>query len=409
MKICLINQFYPPDIAPTGKLAASLAVHRATHGDQVTILAGSGAYSPEDRSEQPQVHPNLHINRLWTPSLGKGSKLTRILDYAAFYSLASLSVMFLPRQDVIIALTTPPFIAWAAVLHKWLHPTTKIVLWNMDCYPEIAEESGVLTKGRWISRFLRALNRKLFLWIDQVVCLDRAMRNVLEAHYGRVDQRPHFSIIPNWEPAAQFPPDQTLVAWRDIPELGVENPFIILYLGNAGFGHRFDAVLEAAEQLKEEPFVFLFVGGGQKWPWLADAAVNRNLQNVILHPYVTKATTPAVMAMADCALITMNDAALGLISPSKLHANLAMSLPILYIGPASSNVDDAIQEHAVGLSIRHDEVGLCIDFLRELRSNPALHEQYKSAARQAFDTTYNDKKTLPHFDRLLASLATNLD
>ena len=45
MRITIVNQFYYPDIAPTAHLAASLAEHRAAMGDQVTIVAGKGAYT----------------------------------------------------------------------------------------------------------------------------------------------------------------------------------------------------------------------------------------------------------------------------------------------------------------------------------------------------------------------------
>ena len=47
---------------------------------------------------------------------------------------------------------------------------------------------------------------------------------------------------------------------------------------------------------------------------------------------------------------------LGVMSPSKLHSNLAMSLPVIYIGPVKSNVDDAIQRFDFGVSIRHGDV-----------------------------------------------------
>ena len=409
MRLTLINQFYAPDLAPTGHMAASLAEHRALGGDQVTVITSAGGYVPESRSRSRSTDTNPRVIRLWTPRLGKAHKLPRILDYAAFYLLASLRLLLIPAQDVIISLTTPPFIAWAAVVHKRLHPSTLIVLWNMDCYPEIAERTGVITQGRWISRGLRALNRRLFERIDHVVCLDHAMRDLLVTHYGQVERNPQFHIIPNWESSTQFSRDRVHPAWTDLPDLGIESPFIILYLGNAGFGHRFETVLEAAEILKDEPFVFLFVGGGQKWPWLASTVANRDLKNVILHPYVPKETTPQVMAMADCALITMSDTALGLISPSKLHANLAMGLPILYVGPAGSNVDEAIQENAVGLSIRHGEVSQCVCFLRNLRGDPALHDQYKNASRQAFESSYCDAKTLPQFDSLLTALIPSPD
>ena len=196
MKITIINQFYPPDIAPTGKLAASLAYQRASLKDQVTIVAGSGAYTPEDRSEHSKPYPGIAIHLLWTPNLGKSHKLTRIFDYAVFYLLAAIRLISLPRQDVIISLTTPPFIAWVAILHKWIHPGTRVVLWNMDCYPEIAERTGVIHEGGWLSRVLRALNRQLFRRIDRVICLDHAMRQLLQSHYAPKEARPFVSRHP---------------------------------------------------------------------------------------------------------------------------------------------------------------------------------------------------------------------
>jgi glycosyltransferase involved in cell wall biosynthesis len=335
--------------------------------------------------------------------LGKGSKVARILDYAAFYLLATLRMILLPRQDVIISLTTPPFIAWTAVFHKWIHPSTQLVLWNMDCYPEIAEQTGVIKQGGLISRALRGLNRRLFKKLDHVVCLDQAMLEILRTHYAHTVKCPTFHVIPNWEPIDQFPSRFEPKQWDDAPLIDTEEPFIILYLGNAGFGHRFETILDAAKILTDEPFLFLFVGGGEKWPWLADAVTARALENVILRPYVPKETTPSVLALADCALITMRERALGLISPSKLHANLGMGLPVLYIGPEKSNVDEAIQKFGFGLSLRHGDVSRVVAFLRSLREDPQKHKDLKKKARQAFETTYSDAECLPLFDALLCS------
>ena len=403
MRLTLINQFYKPDLAPTGHMAASLAEHRAKKGDSVTVITSTGGYVSESDSPVAVLLPNLSISRLWTPRLGKAHKLNRVLDYTAFYLLAALRMLFLPRQDVIISLTTPPFIAWTAVFHKWLHPSTRIVLWNMDCYPEIAEQTGVIAEGGLISRALRGLNRRLFKKLDHVVCLDQAMLEILQTHYAPAVKCPTFHVIPNWEPLDQFPPDLRPKGWEDAPSIEIKEPFIILYLGNAGFGHRFETVMDAAEQLRNTPFVFLFVGGGQQWSWLADAVTARALENVILRPYVPKETTPSVMALADCALITMRESALGQIRPRKLHSNRGMDLTVLYIGPEKSNVDEAIQRYGIGLSIRHGDASQVVAFLRSLREDPQKHKDLKKKARQAFDTAYSDTQCLPRFDALLSS------
>ena len=44
MRLTLLNQFYAPDISPTAQLAASLAEHRVTLGDEVTVVTGRAGY-----------------------------------------------------------------------------------------------------------------------------------------------------------------------------------------------------------------------------------------------------------------------------------------------------------------------------------------------------------------------------
>lgn len=401
MRLTLINQFYVPDLAPTGHMAASLADHRAGLGDQVTVVTSTGGYVPQSPIETGRSRSNPSVHRLWTPRAGKGSSLTRALDYTSFYVLAALRVVSLPRQDVIVALTTPPFIAWTAVLHKLLHRSTQIVLWNMDCYPEIAEQTGVIRRGGAVSRLMRWLNRRLFSHLSAVVSLDQAMESLLRESYAPAKDPVDWVVIPNWEPFGLFPPDGDAPVWQGKTDLELDGRFVILYLGNAGFGHRFETVLDAAERLSSEDIAWVFVGGGRKWPWLENEAHRRHLLNVYLCPYVDKGLTPGVLAAADCGLITMNESAVGLVSPSKLHSNLAMGLPILYIGPQGGNVHDAIQRFGVGASLREGDVTGVVDFVRELRTHEDVLARFRARARRAFEEAYSDNVTLPQFDQLL--------
>src|SRR5678816_3806477 len=105
MRITIVNQFYRPDIAPTAHLAASLAEHRASLGDQVTVIAGKGAYTAPDtkgRDRSPSANPR--ILRVWTPGLGKANLVKRLTDYAFFYLFAAFKLLTMPRQDLILSL-----------------------------------------------------------------------------------------------------------------------------------------------------------------------------------------------------------------------------------------------------------------------------------------------------------------
>jgi glycosyltransferase involved in cell wall biosynthesis len=339
-----------------------------------------------------------------------------------------IRAVLLPRQDVIIALTTPPYIALAGVLQKIIHPRTRLVLWNMDCYPEAVERTGMIRPGGIVSRMMRAINRAIFRRLDHLVCLDSAMKELLLSQYAPSNRTLPCSIIPNWERADLFPTWEREAPAEPHPGRGAapaepcppqhprpsawDNPvvdslrdrFVILYLGNAGYGHEFKTMLDAAEELRAEPVTFLLVGGGALRPWIAEQAKTRGLANILLCDYVPKEKTRDVMAVADCALITLEDYAAGVMSPSKLHSNLAMGLPVIYVGPKGSNVDEAIERFGCGIRVRPGEGRQVADFIRQMRSNSEQHAALRRRARQAFDEAYCDRRTLPQFDALLERL-----
>lgn len=397
MRLTLVNQFYAPDISPTAQLAASLAEHRADLGDDVTVITGRAGYleglSP---ASGEQRRPHLTVRRVWTPDLGKASLWRRLLGYVTFLLGATARLLTLRAQDVVVTMTTPPFAVTAAVLHKVLHRRSRIVLWSMDCYPDAAERFGELRPGGALSRLQRRLNRWLFRRVDHVVGLDAAMVDLLSSQYAAGPDRPSFSVIPNWERSEDFPADEAVEPWKGYADLHLDGRTVVAYLGNTGVGHRFDTVIEAAALLGDEA-LFLFVGGGARWRELADAIARRGLTNVVLHPYVAKAQTRSIMAGADGALITLDDRSLGVMSPSKLHANLAAGLPVLYVGPERSNVDEAITRFGCGTSLRHGDVAGLVAAVRALRDDPAG----RAASRKAFEEAYCDTATLPAFDAVL--------
>jgi glycosyltransferase involved in cell wall biosynthesis len=404
MRLTILNQYYVPDLSPTAHLAASLARHRAETGDDVTVIAGRSGYASEARTDAHEGEPpeNLRLIRVWTPGLGKASTFRRLLDYACFYAGALGRVLALPRQDAIVAMTTPPFLVLAALAHKMFRRRTRVILWMMDCYPEAAEQTGLVRPGGRLSRLLRRLSRFVLGRVDRIVCPDSAMADLLAARYGpEIEHELPITVIPNWESADAFPRDLTPPRWPEAETLGLEDRLVVLYFGNMGYGHRFEAVLEAAKRLENEPVTFLFLGGGREWEAVRRAASEANLNNVIIRDYVPKSQTPAVLGAADVGLITLREEVAGVMSPSKLHAKLAMGLPVLYLGPAGSNVDEAITSFDCGLSAREREVDRVVAWLRHLLEDSTARQQLSQRAREAFAYAYSDRQALTAFDTVL--------
>lgn len=393
MRVCLLNQFYAPDISPTAQLSTSLIEHRADLGDECTVVCGSGGYA--EAEDRRPLHPGVRVRRAWAPRLGRSSILSRASTYTTYFASALWTLLRMPRQDVIIAMTTPPFVYLVALAHKFRRRDTRVILWSMDVYPEVAERLRAVSEGNLISRLLRRVNAWALPKLDSVIALDGAMADLL-VDAGAPAERVH--VIPNWERADLYTGDAP-GPWDGYQRLGLSHRFVVLYLGNIGLGHHFDTVIAAAAELDDA--TFLFVGGGPRWDEVR--AKTQHLTNVIMHPYVDKHETPSVLAGADTALICLDDAALGVMSPSKLHGSLGMGLPITYVGPSGSNVDEAVRAHDCGVSIRHGDHRGLVDAIRRWHDHPDVRDEASRRARLAFETSYSDAAILPRWDALLDS------
>jgi len=407
LRITLINQYYDPDLSPTARLATSLAEHRAAMGDEVTVVTSAARYAGNGLALQRRPSKRGANPKVWrapAPRRAAQSIFSRALHYLSFYLGAGVRLARLPRQDVIICMTTPPYAVVLALLHRRLRGHAKLILWTMDCYPEILEAAGLIRRGGVLARFGRRINRWVFRRLAHVVCLDEAMKQLVQSSYVR-NGSPAVTVIPNWEPYARYSRSVAPPPWAGEERLGLRERFVVLYLGNAGYGHEFDTVLEAAEALRDEPVCFLFVGGGSCYEALRDASDRRKLDNVYLHPYVPDEELPSVLARADLSLVTLSDAALGLMSPSKFHSYLAMSVPVIYIGPPGSNVHWAVEQFGCGVALRHGQAEQMVAFIRRARRDRPWLLEMKRKARRAFEAAYCDRRTLPQFDRLLERLS----
>ncbi|MBK5223028.1 MAG: glycosyltransferase family 4 protein [Acidimicrobiia bacterium] len=407
MRLTIVNQFYPPDHSPTAHLAASLARHRAELGDDVTVVTGRASYTGDQPSDDivdhDGHHGRIHVVRLATPGGGKSSILTRVGGYLGFTVGAWARLLTMRRQDVVVAMTTPPYIALSGLLHRMLHRRARVVLWSMDVYPDTAERFGQLDRNGTASRVLRSVNRWLYPRLDHLVVLDDAMRELLVDQYA-AEAPPPTSVIPNWEPAALFPADAEVAPWPGYDDPDLTGRFVIAYLGNTGTGHRFDTVVDAAGLLAGHDTAFLFVGGGVRWSELETArtALGRGRgAPIVMRGYVDKGETPSVLAGAGAALITLDDRSRGLMSPSKLHASLAGGVPIVYVGPTGTNVDHAIAAHGCGVSLRNGDVDGLVAAIERLRTDAAHHTALSAAARSAFEEHYSDAAVLPQLDAVI--------
>lgn len=122
-----------------------------------------------------------------------------------------------------------------------------------------------------------------------------------------------------------------LNAFNPRPEFD-DNRFTLVYAGAHGPANGLDAILDAAEILRDEKRIrVVLVGDGASKRALQESAARRALNNLAFHDPIAKNAIPALFASADAGLMVLRDSPLFAygVSPNKLFDYFAAGLPVV--------------------------------------------------------------------------------
>jgi colanic acid biosynthesis glycosyl transferase WcaI len=372
VKFLLINQFFPPDDAPTGQLLADVARALAAEGHSVTVVCSRTVYA--GGGANPEL-PSVEVQRLSTTSFGHGTTF-RLAAYASFYVGAAWRALFGPRPDVILTLTTPPLLSLVGSFVKLLRGTQHFI-WEMDVYPDIAVDLGLFRRGAIPDRLVGALADFSLRRCDSVIVLGPCMRDRLIAR-GIPDAQ--VTVAENWA-------DGSLVSPRPFPP---NLPLTLLYSGNLGRAHDADTIAETMESLGNSArFRFVFAGGGPRRDRLAARCKAADVTNAFFLPYQDRHRLAEHLGSCHVGLVTQHPATCGSIVPSKIYPLMAAGRPFIYIGPAEATPARNIARFGCGWRIEPGDSAALTDLLESLAAQPELVAAAGARARQAFLRHYD--------------------
>ena len=354
MKILLLNQFFWPDSSATSQLLTDLARSLAAEGHDVTaISSGAGGYALTDT---PAGAPAVRSLRVKAMPFGRAT-IGRLLSYASFYVTAAWRELSLPRQDVVLTLTTPPLLPLLGTLLKATRGT-RHVIWEMDMYPEVATDLGYFRRGGVLDRAVGWLADVARGHADRILALGDCMRNRLLAR-GVPAER--ITIAHNWADGTAIVP---------LDRVGDAAELVLLYSGNLGLAHDLSTVVGAMTTLRDDTrFRFLFVGSGGRRAELAAAVVAEQWTQVELRPYVERASLSESLAAGDIGLVTQREECCGSVVPSKVYGLLAAGRPVLFIGPAAATPALLIARFGCGWHVPVGEPERLVALLRHLATH----------------------------------------
>ncbi len=400
-----VNLHYAPDVASTGQHLTDLAEHLAATGIDVEVLTAQGHYvGGQVQAPGHEIRNGVRVRRLPSPGFGRRSRLGRVVDYAAFYVQLLWFVCAEPA-DATVFLTTPPLLSVAGWIGRWLRGA-RYAIWSMDLHPDAEIAAGMLRPGSMLERLLTWLNDRGYRAADFIVDLGPYMQRRILAKGVALER---VCTVPVWG-AAPGPVKVGCERSAGVKALraywGISNQCVVMYSGNAGVVHDFDAVLRAAEQLTEDPTIyFVFIGGGPRRPEIEAFVRSHGIRNFAYYPYVPRERVADALAAGDIHLITLLPAFAGIAVPGKLYGIMAAARPALFVGPAACESADAIRAAAGGVVIDPadgDAATRVVAAIRHWRDDPAAGRAAGARALAAYVRDYQREPNCQAFAEALA-------
>lgn len=389
MRVLLINQAFYPDHAATAQHAHDLAKHLVAHGHEVRVIASRAIYGEKGAGlAAHETVDGIQIHRVARSLFGKAGLMARAMDFALFYVMATIKAFTLPRADVVVCFTTPPFIPLLGWLLKVLRGS-KYVYWAMDLYPDIPVACGVMRENALATRAFEKLNRFCMKHADRVVVLGRCMyervmgKGISREGDGKVV---HIGV---WSDSSEVKPfDRLTNPYRQEWNLG--DRFVVMYSGNFGIGHDVRTMCEAAAILNDDDrFRFAFVGGGKRKVEVEQFVRDRGLKNAVLAPYQPREKLDQSLSLGDAHIVSLLEGVEGIMVPCKLFGIMAAERPTLFIGHPSSELARVLSEQGCGINIRQGDAQGLAAAIRSLADDPAMAARLGANARRALSTTYD--------------------
>lgn len=331
MHIIFLTHYFPPEVnAPASRTYENCKCW-VESGHQVTVITGvpnmpDGVIYKGYKNKffKWDEMNGIKILRVWTYIAPNRGIFRRTLNYISFMVSSLLGVFLIKNGDMVIA-TSPQFFCGIGGSFFSRIKRLPFILEVRDIWPESIIAVGALTNCRLI-KILKKMEVNLYRRAKKIVVVTESFKKIISKK--GISEKKIF-VNKNGVDLSFYQPNSHVNEIRE--DLGLQEKFIVSYIGTIGMAHALDQVLRVAERLRGvTDIVFLLVGSGATREILIQEKERKNLANVIFIEKQPKKLVPSFYAASDACLVTLKNSPLfQAVIPSKIFEIMAMAKPII--------------------------------------------------------------------------------
>jgi glycosyltransferase involved in cell wall biosynthesis len=356
MNIAYYSHYFAPEIGAPSARIYDLARQWLSFGHRVEVVTcfpnhPVGKLYPgyASRPYMREQLDGIDVHRHWTYVTPNEGFVRKTLGHVSYLPSAFLlSTRRLQQPDVAVG-TSPTFFAAMAAAAAGMRHRIPFIMEVRDLWPAVIVELGML-RNRHLIGVLERLEMSLYGRATRVVTVTESFRRDLIERgipATKVFTIPNGADVEFWQPAE--PPAKLR------RRLGLEDRFVVLYIGAHGISHALSRLLESAERLQEQTQIqFVFVGEGAEKEQLVRRAREAGLKNAQFLDSVAKETVKEFYALADVCLVPLRDIPLfDTFIPSKMFEIMAMAKPI--VGSLRGEAADILRRSGGGVVVEPED------------------------------------------------------
>jgi len=398
MRIIFFTDHFVPEIsAPAAHIFDRCKIW-VEQGHDVTVITNIPNYplgepykGYKNKFRQWESLDGIKVLRVGTYMAENKGTIKRTLDYISFAFSSFINSLTIKKPDVVYSTSPHIFAPFGAIAFSIIKRVPH-VLEVRDIWPESIAATTGMSSNSFIYKFFELIEKIIYKLSTRIVVFTYSFKENL-IKKGISDKK--LDVVINGANLSLF---KEPVNDIDLElSLGLENKFVVGYMGTHGLSHDLLNAVRAAGILKDSSVHFLFLGEGAEKAKMISLAKSLKATNIHFIDRQAREDLPKYWGFIDVGLVHLkNDPIFETVIPSKIFETMASGRPIIYCGP-NSDGSNLIIEYQCGVISKPDDPQDLASKIIKLKDNPDLYKTLAINGKKAsfnFSREIQAKKTL---------------